>query len=421
MKIKLSILIALFFIVFFVFKKNYSQDSLSAFSITVENDLNEERTDEIVEINIKDLKAKYPGFNVNAFLVKEGEKEIPSQLEDINGDGKNDKILFLASFKPNETKKIEINFSEPGKIKKEYPKRTQAQLGVKKDYQLKNGYYTGGKFENADSAVVPKDHFAHDALYRFEGPGWESDLVAYRFYLDSRNRTDIFGKKTNELVLQKVGVNDLVSDSKETYTQMLDWGMDIFKVGETLGIGSFAAWIDGKVLTVSDVEKITAKISVDGIIRSDVYTKYLNWKINNKTTDLFSNLSISAGSRLTKVNLNLSNPVEMCAGLAKHENTNFITSNDNELQFGYIGLYGSQSLSGDSLGIALFYKKNDLNKVTEDSLSNIVVFKKDKKNIEYYFAAAWQSEPDGITSQRDFKKYLHETALKLDHPLKIKL
>ena len=396
-------------------KKNLEE----SFSVTARNPLPIQRKDEIIEININRMKSLHPSFTENSFIIFENQKEIPSQTEDNNGDGVPDKLLFLTSFAPNEKKEFTIKFSN--QERKNYKKRTQAALGVKKNYKLINGNYTGGKFENIDSTVVPPNHVAHDALYRIEGPGWESELIAYRFYLDSRNRTDIFGKKNKTLIIDKIGQNDLISDSKESYTNMLDWGMDIFKVGESLGIGSIAMWIDNKPFTVSNPEKLICKISTDGPIRSDVTTKYINWNLAGKKFNLISNLSISAGSRLTKVDLNINDTPVMCTGLAKHENTSLLKSENDTLKWQYLALYGKQSLSGDNLGIAIFYNKDDFVKITEDSLSQIVILNTNKGDLTYYFAAAWEQEPNGLKTQSEFENYLHTSAEKLSCPVTVEL
>ena len=67
--------------------------------------------------------------------------------------------------------------------------------------------FRGSEFKSVKRIKVPAIHTDHDALFRYEGPGWESELIGYRFYLDWRNTTDIFGKKINELLLKTVGVN----------------------------------------------------------------------------------------------------------------------------------------------------------------------------------------------------------------------
>jgi len=378
------------------------------------------RQDEAVEIPLASLLNESRSFNVNSFFVTSAGKEIPSQLDNSSVDEKTERLLFLASFGPDEKKSFVIHWAVGENDKHSYSAMTQASLGVKVDYKKVNGYYAGGRFMDVDSVTVPSDHFAHDALYRIEGPGWESDKIVYRFYLDSRNRNDIFGKRTHDLVLQKIGLNDLVSDSKESYTQMLDWGMDIFKVGESLGIGSIAMWRDSKVVAVSDVGQIKCRV-LNGPIRSAVSTKYSGWKVGDSSYDLSDNVSISASSRLTKVNASVSDSsVYLCTGLAKHEGCDrLVSSEDSNGKWAYVALYGKQSLSGDNLGIAIIYKKADKVILTEDSLSEIVVLRQTGSQLSYYFGAAWEKEPGGIINEGQFKDYLDETILKLDNPIEI--
>jgi len=397
-----------------------------SFPISAINPTNISRPNETVEVDLEKIKVDFPSFNENAFFVRQNGNEVPSQLlkepeKFIGGKIETvDKIIFVSSFSANEEKKFEIDWIPDSIVDHQYPKMTQASLGMKVDYKKVDGYYTGGRFVDVDSTTVPRDHFAHDALFRIEGPGWESDKIVYRFYLDSRNRNDIFGKKTHELVLQKIGENDLVSNSKESYTEMLDWGMDIFKVGESLGIGSIAMWNESKVVTVSDVNNVVCQV-FNGPIRSGVLTKYDGWKVGDRDYNLFSDLSISAGSRLTEVRAFVSSDsVKLCTGLAKHEDCDLIKSSpESKGKWAYIALYGEQSLSGDHLGIAVFYRTNDELESTEDATSEIVVFRPVEGRVTYYFGAAWESEPDGIKNQKEFRQYLEETIIDLDNPIQV--
>ncbi len=350
-------------------------------------------------------------------------KQVPSQLDRERIERGDGVILLVTSFAPHEKKSFSVSWSETGSVLHHYKKLTQAVLGMKVDYKKVNGYYTGGKFVDVDSTTVPKDHFAHDALYRIEGPGWESDKIVYRFYLDSRNRNDIFGKKIDGLVLQKLGINDLVSNSKESYTRMLDWGMDIYKVGESLGIGSIAMWNGTGPVTVSDVRRVKCYVSENGPILSGIYTKYTGWKVSGNAYELYSHLTISAGSRLTKVDLRIKGkPSQLCTGLAIHDGCDFIKSTSTSTSgWKYIALYGKQSLSGDNLGTAVFYRASDEVKLTEDSLSTMVVLRPDGGKLTYYFGAAWEEEPGGIRNEKEFRKYLQETVMKLDNPIEVSL
>ncbi|HEY9167656.1 MAG TPA: DUF4861 family protein [Candidatus Kryptonia bacterium] len=390
--------------------------------VTVINTSSLQRVDQLLKINLSDFKTRHPDFNEYNFFITYRGKEIASQVADSNLDGKAGRILIASSFGPNETKKFIIRYYPTGRKFRNYPLQTQAQLGMKVDYDKVGGYYTRGEFRTVDSTTVPADHFAHDALYRIEGPGWELKWIVYRFYLDSRNRTDIFGKTTGDMVLQRIGVNDLVSDSKESYSRMLDWGMDIFKVGESLGIGSVAMWNDSGAVTVSNVSRVRCFIREDGPIRSAVRTEYSDWHVGSKSYELTTVYSISAGSRLTNVALSLhGKDAEMCTGLARHADCIFTTSSgDTGKQWSYIALYGKQSLAGDNLGTAIFYKQADVIRLTGDSLSHIVVLRASGGNLEYYFGAAWEKEPGGIKDIRTFRAFLENERAILGKPVEIR-
>ncbi len=394
-------------------------DYPESFQVEVSNPINILRKNETIQMDINSIKGKHADFNPKAFIVLRDTTELPSQAEDVDGDNIPDRILFLTILNPMEKQNVVIRYAKEGVLTRKYKKRTQAVLGEKVDYKLVKGEYTKGRFENVKTAKMPANHVAHDALYRIEGPGWESELITYRYYLDARNRNDLFGKKRHELILQKVGVNDLVSNSKESYTKMLDWGMDIFKVGESLGIGSIAMWSNNKPVTVSITDSVITTIATNGPIRSDVYTKYFGWKVGKNKYNLYSNLSISAGSRLTHTNLILNaNNTEMCTGLAKHPDTEYLKS-DSKKGWDYIALYGKQSLSGDDLGISVFYKNSDLIKLTDDRDSYVVVLRPINGKLDYYFAGAWDQEPGGIKNKDEFQKYLDSTIKELDNPVSI--
>ena len=395
-----------------------------SFAIVVRNPVNVLRESQLVTIDLASIKAKYPSFNKQAFVVTFKNRELPSQLSAEPSYcvdsvvANSEKIIFVSSFAPREKKKFQIAWRPDTVEVHHYPTMTQAVLGMKVGYKKENGYYTGGRFIDVDSTTVPADHFAHDALYRIEGPGWESDKIVYRFYLDSRNRNDIFGKKTHTLVLKQIGENDLVSNSRESYTTMLDWGMDIFKVGESLGIGSIAMWHDEKAITVSEVDKVECS-TFNGPILSGVNTNYSGWKVSEEQYDLFSRLSISAGSRLTKVCAFVnSDSVLLCTGLAKHGGCRLIRSRRSPgTKWAYLALYGKQSLSGDNLGIAVIYRTADEVKLTEDTASEIVVLHPVDGRVLYYFGAAWEEEPNGIKTEKEFRCYLDDTLLKLSNPV----
>lgn len=252
-----------------------------------------------------------------------------------------------------------------------------------------------------------------------EGPAWESDKVAYRFYLDERNRVDIFGKSTHKMVLDIVGKNDLLSGD-ESYEYPLWWGQDVFKVGNSLGMGSVAVYLDNKVVTVSETDSITCDIFNHNAY-STVRSNHFGWKTRNNKFNIQINYSIFPGSRLTEVIAKTDKSIEnFCTGLAKHDSTETLFSKDNN-GWSYVGIWGKQTICNDHLGIALFFNSKDVIKITEDDVSQIVVLKPVGNMAKYYFAAAWEKGKNGIKTQRDFQMFLNKTIEILNNPIIVDL
>ena len=384
-----------------------------AFSVRNPGDLN--RIDASVFLQVSDLEKHKPAFNPRAFLIWSGENEIPGQTIDDNGDGEFNSIIFNFDLIAHKQKKLTIRFNPDGESTRKYKKRTQAELSHKIGGEFVDRKYVGGTFKSVSYLKLPPEHTDHSEFIRYEGPGWESDKVGFRFYLDWRNAIDIFGKKVPDMVLQNVGL-----DGFESYHNPADWGMDILKVGESLGVGSIAIWEDGKANRVAVTDSVDCAIVANGPLYSQVRTRYFGWKVGSGAYNLVSNLSITAGSRITKNQLKITGDANnLCSGLAKHENTEYLQSDPAQGGWAYIAIYGQQSLAGDKLGTAVFYNTDDLIEISEDELNYVVVLKPYQNQIIYYFLAAWEQEPEGIKSIEEFKNYLNETIRSMDTPLEI--
>lgn len=402
-----------FVVILFLASTNAAQEK--SFFIKVKNPNANQRTDVVVSIPSKELIAKHKDFKTDEFCILDAFLEVPFQIERHKLSG--DQILVLLDMKPNETK--ELKFVIGRKPAKKFERRTYAEIAMKKNLQHDGKKFRGTKFTNVEKVKVPSIHTDHDALFKYEGPGWESDKVGYRFYLDWRNATDIWGKKTNELVLANVGVTDTLGLNEDSYHSMQTWGMDIFKVGTSLGIGALGMYADGKVNMISKTDSITSRVSKIGCIKSEIATNYYGWLAGDKRYNVESRFSITAGSRLTRHMVTVEGePENLVTGLAKYAGTNLLKS-DPQKGWGYLALYGKQSLSGDKLGIAILFKKKDLLELTQDSVSEIVKLKPNKGKLEYYFCAAWEQEPSGIKTQAEFENYLKDVVEELNNPVTI--
>jgi hypothetical protein len=344
------------------------------------------------------------------------------QKMDADDNGTYDCLLVLANFQASEKKTIQIK--SISQIQSAFPKRTQAELSIKeggewkivtKDNGKQQNEYEGGSFINVSELRVPDEHTDHSFYIRYEGPGWESDKIAYRFYLDWRNAIDLFGKKTPEMVLQNVG-----QDGFESYHSESDWGMDVLKVGASLGLGTFGWWDGSRAQRVEKTDSIFCKISENGILESEITTYYYGWKDAGYPIQLTSVLSIQAGSRLTRVDLILSDSLSnLCTGIVKLDAGELIKGKTVNTHWSYIATFGMQSLNNDNLGLVIFYQTEDLLEITDDSQSHVLVLRPENKHVSYYLAATWEKDSEGIKTKEDFIQYLDKTLETLNNPVKL--
>jgi len=407
---------ALLFICLFVLANTLPAQTKS-FSVQIKNNTQIDRTDSYITIGLDKLKKKYPKFDISHFVIKCSDKTVPYQIESTD---KKQVITFVVDIKAKSTLNLLFQYGKDAAAGN-FSSRTYAELAKMKNGKFDGKRVHGTEYENINSVKVPSNHIDHDGLFKYEGPGWESERVGYRFYLDWRNATDIFGNKCGQLVLKNVGVKDTIADNNESFHTMQPWGMDIFKVGNSLGVGSFGMWDNGKVNMVSKTDSLFCAITQNGPVKSEIMTSYFGWPVNDKKFDVKSVLSILAGSRLTENKIEITgNPENLVTGLAKYPGTNLIKGRSKG-EWNYLALYGHQSLADDNLGIVIFYKNKNLIELTEDNISHIVKLKPYNNKLNYFFGAAWEKELGGVKNQKEFEDYLEHTLVELNNPLIVEL
>lgn len=385
-----------------------------SFTVTVKNPLDSLRTEVMVFVPSDKLKE---GFNPNAFIViNDEEGEIPSQYNNHDQDLKG--IVFvLDHLHENEAKTVTVRYKKDGESKRNYTKRTQAELSHKVNGVWKEREYIGGEFKNVDFLRVPPEHKDHSWFIRYEGPGWESDKVGYRFYLDQRNAVDVFGKSVPEVSLQKAGL-----DGFDSYHELQPWGMDVLKVAKSLGVGTIGYLLDTAAVRVEVTDSVTSRITENGDVYSSILTNYYGWNTGKTKTNLASRLTIHAGTRATHNLLDVNSDVDnLCTGLIKDANAKLFSKEGDGSSYGYLATYGKQSLNKDNLGIAVLFKRSDFTEFTKDQFSHIVKLKPSNGKLDYYFVAVWEGEPGGIKTEEAFIAYMDKLARELANPVQVEV
>ncbi|MFR9166952.1 MAG: DUF4861 family protein [Dysgonomonas sp.] len=399
-------------IIFFMFYgTNYAQEK----QVTIQNNTGNNILDYTAEIPLGKISLPIGNY----IAADENGNIVPVEISE-NIKGESSLIFPVANIKANTSVKYTIKKGTADK----YPKRTYAELahkiGGKFEPKVNDKHnrieYTGGFSWVKPNYLRVPDNFTDHAYYiKYEGPGWESDKVAFRFYLDWRNGIDVFAKRTPEIVLPSVGV-----DGYDNYHNIADWGMDNMKVGKSLGLGSIATWDGQKAIRVEKRDSVVCYIPADGKVRSQVMTTYYGWDANGTKCNLKSLISIDAGSRASYMQLYADKKTEnLATGIFKDKNGEFFTSNDNKSEWSYIATFGKQSLNKDIQGLAVFYRTKQLKELTEDDLNHVVVLKPVNGYVEYYFMPTWELDWEPVKTKEDFQRCIDEVMNRLNSKINI--
>jgi hypothetical protein len=352
---------------------------------------------------------------------------LPSQTDDLNGDGYWDEAVFLVSLEPKESHKITITWVKATEFPK-FPVRTQARMAKLQDNKFvlitKETMPTGHKPTDFSTTKMP--------LYQVEGVAWENDKVGFRLYFDQRNGKDIFGKTTKEMVLQNVGLPN------GDYHTKADWGMDILKVGASLGAGSVAIVAsknaEGKEVLVrlgENVGKTSYELVTQGAVRSIFRLKYENWKVaDNEVYNITDEVSITAGKYYYESKLTISDfsgEKELVTGIV-----NLYSDKANQVikkNYCILSTHAKQSENKDRLGMGIIVGKSTFagfgetpETGVEKVLQTYFVKMKGKENkvITYRFYAGWEASDSRFAELTFFESFLEEEATKMTTPIKVK-
>jgi len=387
--------------------------------IEISNIIPLDRIDEPVVVSSSDqidFFAKHK--NNQVAIVKDANNiEISSQTDDTNGDGKIDEIVFVLNIQSSETKKISITWTSPEELAK-YPKRTNLRFAKTNP---------NGKIQELDNEVCPDNHSKESPTvnYQFEGPGWENDKVGFRTYFDPRNGFDIFGKKTSDMVLDKV------SAETGNYHEMQNWGMDILKVGKSLGASGIAMTNADTLVRLGKVDKLSYKKITEGPVRSIFEMNYSGWQVGDKKLNVKRRITIWAGTYYFQNRIEISNidwNFEIITGIVNLHNTEMMAIESNISKI--IATFAAQTeyKKNDKLGMAImidvanYQKFKRAPEANHDILNTWLVHlqRSGLYYIDFNFYACWELSDKRFAEKTNFTTFLKKELQKRDNPLQIK-
>ena len=390
--------------------------------------MNVDRTDEVI-ILTKEQLAKKIELKEGLLPVFEFEEDkiIPSQCDDLDGDGNWDEVVFIVDFSANETKQIEVDFL-PKEQYPEFEKRTNLRLAIIQE---------DGTYKEVDKyrALPCKESF--EIIAQAESVNWENDKIAFRNYFDCRNVKDLFGKLKPEMILDKLSTPEMGS-----YHNLNDWGMDVLHCGSSLGSGGLAILKNDSLYRLGSTEVYEYQKIVEGPVRSVFELQYSGWDVNGEMLKAVERISIYPGKYWFESDVTFSGSSDddqvvtgIVTSMLKREPFEFQAGN-----FQCIGTHDIQSLNKDELGMAVIVPLAEAGKigrttdidffklgyetVVSKAFSNIIsqtyyIGQKSKSDVpaKHYFFSVWGLDKEQWKTEEGFRKYITEEAEKLSSPI----
>ncbi len=388
--------------------------------LLVSNPLDNQRNDAIILLSRSAIEQwiQVPENRVPLVSIAAGDP-IPCQLDDIDMDGTWDELFCLIDMGPLEQVTVVLTLV-PAEEFPLFEQRTNLRLGANEP-----GYPELKRAERLEG-ITYHNHGRTGEVYQMEGPAWENDRVGFRNYLDQRNGMDIFGKTTSRMVLDSVGIA-----TRQSYHEPDTWGMDILKVGTSLGAGSIGYLYRDSVYRVGDRGSGTYTAVFEGPLRSRFNLTYDPWFIEDRRVRVLHQVEIIAGRRCYQSMVTISGSggdFELVAGIV---NMMSDTLHVLELDPQYTGLLTHDMQTEDTslLAMALVVPRLDLISSGEAKKSGegvtetyyAVLNAPEQRPVPYRFYALWEKEDPRWANLIDIKAFLKEEAERWTQSLMIEV
>ena len=300
---------------------------------------------------------------------------IPSQADDLDGDGMADEFEFPIALKAYESRQVEIYFSPTLRGMIVYPRTV---------------------------------HASHNYGYNHQTAALESEIIGYRtyggFFLDIEGRVAGHEGLYNDL-------NGYLA-AHENFAV----GKDIFHIGDTLGLGGIFLERDGKIyrppMNMPDyAHKPSAedvphyRVVADGPLRAIIEATLDHWKVGDDEVAVRARYSIDSGDafvrcrvRITPVKMRKGNVYQVGAGIRD------LPQEKMGNESGLLMLSGEQRPQTGRLALALYFNPETASAsspiTTPEGKNEVAIFKNtlscgQSLEEEYAVAGAW--EKSGIT------------------------
>lgn len=375
--------------------------------VIVENPWNAEKVDEPVVIDLSSLGA---GFTVKSATVFDGTNEIPSQLDDMNGDTRADELAFVINLPASGKKTLNVTLSSL-KSDKTYLARVYAEMLFRTS---KKNKYAKGYAIYADGASDTYNVQHH------HGAAFESELVAYRIYFNEKQTTDLYGKFHKGLELEESQFYPTDEQLKRGF------GDDVIKVNSSCGAGTLRGWDGTQSTLIKPVAVRGQRILASGPVRTIVDAEVKGWQYQNKELNMINRYTLYAGHRDAQIDVLFDAPLDkevFCTGVQNITGHADMFSDHN----GLVASWGTDwpvndtvKYKKETVGLATYIPKKYVVKETSDKENFLyTISAPGKSSFRYYTSFTSCKETFGYPDKEKWFAYVQEWKKALEQPVKI--
>ncbi len=379
-------------------------------TVELKNTWDKARQDAPAVIRLADLQA---GFPIRSAVVRDARQEIPSQLDDLDGDLLPDELAFVIDLPARGIRQVTVTLSAT-KTQKTYPPRVFAQMLVRDAKK--------GKHAPVQSITVPGTTNFYNMLYG-HGPMFESELVGYRIYFNEKQTIDPYGKFNKGLELEK-------SQFYPNDAQLAQgFGDDVLLVGNSCGVGTLKGWDGQKATHVKPIAGRTERILASGPVRTVVEVEVKGWAYQGSELSMTQRYLLYAGHRDLRIETTFARPLRnevFCTGVQDIMGNETVAYSDHQ---GLAGSWGRHwpvtdtvKYAKETIGIATYIPRKYVLQEVKDADNYLYTLSAPgQTGFHHYTMFTSRKETFGYSTAEEWFAYLQEWKDELEHPVEINI
>ena len=354
---------------------------------TITNPVAVARMAETISLDWNAIADAVPGLTQENVAVYEDQsgRFLVTQIAAVDG---NTELLFQTDLAPEETKSFRL-MKLPDGVKKPHPQATTYCCSLPERH----------------------DDFA-----------WENDKVANRMYgpaLEFETITsgvDAWGKCVPYPVVEKF-IRDY-TQKEIPYHYNHGEGGDFYKVGNTLGCGGLAPFVNGKVRLPRNFTDW--KVLANGPIRSVFELSYQAWKAEGYTVGETKRISIDLGSNMSRFECLYTaqdaDRLPLAAGIVLRDTSDRTWTADGAIAY-WLPTDFIEGMFGCGVVFGSDYKPGIIN---ADGHLLLTLEQKVDAPVVYYAGSCWDENAE-FDSFEKWQQYLADFKNRIDHPVSINI